>query len=87
MQCLDYYDANISAGVSVSIKGAKVPENYSYYRLADQFDTGNAMLYRKVFKSCGLFDEQFEGMRMGDAEFGLRAYQTGFLSISNPFLK
>ena len=84
LQCLDYYDANISAGVSVSIKGAKVPENYSYYRLADQFDTGNAMLYRKVFKSCGLFDEQFEGMRMGDAEFGLRAYQTGFLSISNP---
>ena len=84
LQCLDYYDADISAGVSISIKGGKVPENYSYYRLADQFDTGNAMLYRKVFESCGLFDEQFEGMRMGDAEFGLRAYQTGFLSISNP---
>ena len=32
-------------------------------------------LRRRVFKICGLFDEQYEGMRMGDAEFGLRAFQ------------
>ena len=24
------------------------------------------------------------GMRMGDAEFGLRAYRNGIISISNP---
>ena len=29
LQCLDYYDADISAGVSISMKGGKVPENYS----------------------------------------------------------
>ena len=55
--------------------------------MSDQLDTGNVVLYRTVFETCGLFDEQFEGMRMGDGEFGLRAYKAGFLSISNPEAK
>ena len=87
LQCLDYFGGKISAGVSISIHGAKVPENYSFYRLADQLDTGNTVLYRAVFETCGLFDEQFEGMRMGDGEFGLRAHKAGILSISNPEAK
>ncbi|RMF47480.1 MAG: glycosyltransferase family 2 protein, partial [Deltaproteobacteria bacterium] len=32
-----------------------------------------------------LFDRQFERQRMGDGEFGLRAYLQGFKSISNPY--
>ena len=87
LQCLDYFGAEISAGVSISTHGAKVPENYSFYRLSDQLDTGNVVLRRSVFKTCGLFDEQFEGMRMGDGEFGLRAHRAGILSISNPEAK
>ena len=87
LQCLDYYKADVSAGISISAYGSKIPANYSYYRIADQFDTGNAMLYRYVFESCGLFDEQYEGMRKGDAEFGVRIFQKGFLSISNPQAK
>ena len=42
------------------------------------------LLYRRIFKICGLFDEQFEDMRMGDAEFGLRAFKKGIISVSNP---
>jgi len=84
LQCLDYYDADVSAGISISTHGSKTPENYFIYRLADQLDTGNVVLYRYVFKSCGLFDERYEGMRKGDAEYGLRIYKNGLLSISNP---
>jgi len=45
------------------------------------------LIKRKVFKKCGLFDLQFEKMRMGDGEFGLRAYLNGFRIINNPLSK
>ncbi len=83
LKCLDFFDADISAGVSLATVGMKVPENYSYFRWADQFDSGNALVRRDVFKKIGLFDEQFNGQRMGDGEFGYRAYRDGFKSISN----
>ena len=37
-----------------------------------------------VFGKLDLFDRQFEKQRMGDGEFGMRAYLEGFLNISNP---
>ena len=82
--CLEYFNSEISAGVSLSKLGAKIPFNYKFYRVSDQIDTGNVVLNRRILKIFGLFDEQFEGMRMGDAEFGLRAYRNGIISISNP---
>lgn len=84
IRCLDYFQADISAGVSISMVGSKVPRHYSFFRWADQFDTGNAMVRREIFERIGLFDRQFEKQRMGDGEFGLRAYLNGFISISNP---
>ena len=84
LECLEYFNLEVSAGVSLSKIGAKVPLNYNFYRISDQIDTGNVIFKRKIIKECGLFDEQFEGMRMGDAEFGLRAYRNGIISISNP---
>ena len=84
LNCLNYFNSEISAGVSLSELGAKIPFNYKFYRISDQIDTGNVVLKRRIFKNLGLFDEQFEGMRMGDAEFGLRAYRNGIISISNP---
>ncbi len=84
LKCLDYFDAAISAGVSLSVVGGKIPENYSQFRWADQFDSGNAMVKREVFRHIGLFDEQFNGLRMGDGEFGFRCYKYGYKSISNP---
>lgn len=84
---IDYFQADISAGVSLSSVGDKVPANYSFFRWADQFDSGNAMVKRKVFEKTGMFDRQFDKQRMGDGEFGLRAYLAGFRSISHPYAK
>ena len=87
LKCLDFFGAAISAGVSISVVGAKVPEHYRYFRWADQLDTGNVLVHRSVFEKAGLFDRQFEAQRQGDGEFGLRAYLAGFTSISNPYAR
>ena len=87
IKCIDFFNADISAGVSISSLGAPVPNHYNYFRWADQLDTGNVLLKKKVFITCGLFDLQFEGMRMGDDEFGARAFINGFKSINNPRAK
>lgn len=87
LKCLDYFQADISSGVSISALGAKVPANYAFFRWSDQLDTGNVMIKREVFLKIGLFDRQFEGQRMGDGEFGLRAYLAGFTNVSNPKAK
>lgn len=83
IKCIDFFNADISAGVSLAVVGQKISGSYNYFRWATQFDSGNAMVKREVFKKIGLFDEQFNGMRMGDGEFGYRAYSNGFKSISN----
>jgi glycosyltransferase involved in cell wall biosynthesis len=85
LKCLDYFNADISAGVSLAKVGMKISQSYNYFRWADQFDSGNAMVTRHVFKTIGLFDEQFNKQRMGDGEFGIRAYLNGYRSISNPY--
>ncbi|MFT6127212.1 MAG: glycosyltransferase involved in cell wall biosynthesis [Flavobacteriaceae bacterium] len=84
LKCLDFFNADVSSGVSISKSGAKVPAHYSFFKVSDQLDTGNVMIRRSVFEQIGLFDRQFEKQRMGDGEYGLRAYIHGFLNISNP---
>lgn len=84
LKCLDFFKAEISSGISISAVGAEVPKNYSYFRISDQIDTGNVLIRKQVFKEIGLFDRQFEKQRMGDGEFGLRAYLNGYKNISNP---
>ncbi len=85
LKCLDFFNADISSGVSLSAVGAEVPQNYSFFRISDQIDTGNVLLKKQVFRDIGLFDRQFEKQRMGDGEYGLRAYLNGFKNISNPY--
>ncbi|MDB5248675.1 MAG: glycosyltransferase family 2 protein [Segetibacter sp.] len=85
LKCLDYFNCDISAGVSLAKVGTKIPQSYSYFRWADQFDSGNAMVKRNVFTTIGLFDEQYNKQRMGDGEFGARAYLNGYRSVSNPY--
>ena len=87
IKCLDFFKADISSGISISKVGAKVPEHYSFFRVSDQLDTGNVLIKKDVFKKIGLFDRQFEKQRMGDGEFGLRAYLNGFLNVSCPYAK
>ncbi len=85
IKCLDFFDADISSGTSISLVGDKVPENYSFFKYSEQLDTGNVLIKREVFKAIGLFDRQYEKQRMGDGEYGLRAFLFGFENISNPY--
>ncbi|WP_242087520.1 glycosyltransferase family 2 protein [Aestuariivivens sediminis] len=84
---LDFFKADVSSGVSLSKVGAEVPAHYSFFKVSDQLDTGNALIKKAVFERIGLFDRQFEKQRMGDGEFGLRIYLNGFLNVSNPYAK
>jgi hypothetical protein len=84
LRCLGCFGAGISAGVFYP-EGSSIPTDRSFFCVASQFATGNAMLYKTIFEETGLFDRQFEKQRMGDGEFGLRAYLHGIKSISNPF--
>lgn len=87
LRCLSYFDAKVSAGVTETVVGHGLSSKEDRFHLSDVFDTGNAMVCREVFEKVGLFDRQFEKQRMGDGEFGLRAYLGGFAPISNPFAK
>ncbi|TGD57167.1 glycosyltransferase family 2 protein [Flavobacterium humi] len=83
LKVLDYFNADLSSGVSISTVGAEVPKHYRYFRWSDQLDTGNVLLKKSIFKEIGLFDRQFEKQRMGDGEYGMRAYLAGYKNISN----
>ncbi|TXG38877.1 glycosyltransferase family 2 protein [Seonamhaeicola maritimus] len=87
LKCLDFFKVDLSSGVSISKVGDKVPEHYSFFRISDQLDTGNVMIKKAVFQQIGLFDRQFEKQRMGDGEFGMRAYLNHFKNVSNPYAK
>jgi glycosyltransferase involved in cell wall biosynthesis len=87
LKCIDYFQCDISSGVSISKVGASVPQAYSHFKWSDQIDTGNVLLPKRIFRTIGLFDRQFEKQRMGDGEFGLRAYLAGFTNVSNPLAK
>jgi len=84
LKCLDYFDCDISAGVFFP-EGKTIEKSQSYFKLADHLATGNVCFKKSVFEKIGLFDRQFEKMRMGDGEFGLRAFLFGLKSVSNPF--
>lgn len=84
IDCITKYKNSISAGITRTVKGNQLAIIDSRYHYSDVFDTGNSMLDKNIFKKIGLFDERFEKQRMGDGEFGLRAYLNGYSIISNP---
>uniref|UniRef100_UPI00404AEC00 glycosyltransferase family 2 protein n=1 Tax=Gelidibacter sp. TaxID=2018083 RepID=UPI00404AEC00 len=84
LKCLDIFNAQVSAGVFYG-EGQSLPKERSFFAIASQFATGNALLYKSVFQTVGLFDRQFEKQRMGDGEFGMRLYLGGVKSVSNPY--
>lgn len=84
LEGLQRYDAELSTGASLAVVGAPVPENYAFYRVADQWDSGNGMCRRELFGQMGLFDQQYDRQRRGDAEFGLRVQLAGGLVVHNP---
>ena len=87
LKAMDFFNADVSSGVSISKVGGTVPAHYTFFKISDQLDTGNVLIKKEVFKRVGLFDRQFEKQRMGDGEFGLRVFLNGFFNISNPYAK
>lgn len=83
LKAIDFFKADISAGVFFP-EGEEISQERSFYALASQFASGNAMVRKSLFNKTGLFDRQFEKQRMGDGAFGFRCYLEGFLSVSNP---
>lgn len=84
LKCLEFFNSDISAGVFFP-EGKSIAKNQSYFKLADHLATGNVCFRKHVFEKIGLFDRQFEKQRMGDGEFGLRAFLNGLKSVSNPY--
>jgi len=83
LKCIDFFKSDISAGVFFPA-GSDIPFSKNFFKWADQFATGNALIKKEIFTATGLFDQQYEKQRSGDGEFGLRCYLLGFKSISNP---
>lgn len=83
IMCMQHFTCDISAGIFFPHQN-KLPLHKSFFRWAEQFASGNALVKKEVFEKVGLFDLQFERMRMGDGEFGLRCYLNGVKSVSNP---
>ncbi len=79
------YQTLISAGITKTVVGGGLSEKSNRIHLSDVLDTGNVLIHRSVFQKTGLFDENFEKMRMGDGEFGLRCLLSGHKIISNPY--
>ena len=50
LKCIDYYNVEVSSGVSLATIGSKIPTSYSFYRWADQIDTGNVLIKKDVFR-------------------------------------
>ncbi len=84
LRALATYRADVSAGASLSTVGAPVPANYGFFRVADQFDSGNALVRRDAMERIGAFDRRYDRMRSGDADFGTRLYLAGGLAVHNP---
>ncbi len=83
LKCIDFFNVDISTGVFFP-ENSTIPKHSNFFFVSKQFATGNALLRKNVFKTTGLFDRQFEKQRMGDGEFGLRAYLHNFKSVNNP---
>jgi glycosyltransferase involved in cell wall biosynthesis len=74
----------ISAGVTDTLVGGGLGSKSAHWHLSDVLDTGNVLIHRSVFSKTGPFDENFEKLRMGDGEFGLRCLLYGCPIVSNP---
>jgi hypothetical protein len=47
----------------VARRSAPVPGNFSFFRVADQWDSGNGMCHRSLLEKFGLFDQQYDRQR------------------------
>lgn len=82
LDCVKQFNTKISCGIFNKDKNFSIDSQF--FRISDFFASGNSLVHRSVFTKTGLFDRNFENMRMGDGEFGLRCFISGEILIQNP---
>jgi hypothetical protein len=78
IKCINFFNADISAGILLP-NDFKEPNLNSSFKWAEHFASGNSLVKRNVFKSIGLFDLQFERMRI--LSLDLNQFQILILSV------
>ncbi|MDB5255502.1 MAG: glycosyltransferase family 2 protein [Chitinophagaceae bacterium] len=77
------YNSDISSGRLLKANLSMKIEKDGDVHYAHYFPAGNAFVKRIVFQKIGLFDRQYDGMRWGDGDWGMRAYLAGYKNILN----
>ena len=62
----------------------QLPDGFSYPRLAQTFDTGNALLRKEVLLRLGGFDRHYDFGPGTDSDLGTRLYLSGYRILHNP---
>lgn len=80
------YGAHASTGVSIPPPPAEyaLPEEFRFSRIAQTFDSGNALLSREALELVGGFDRSYDHGVNTDMDFGTRLYLAGGLIVHNP---
>jgi hypothetical protein len=78
----EHYSADVVCGVFYKVE--YLPDELKKFKIATFFASGNGLVRKSIFNKVGVFDENFEKMRMGDGEFGMRCCLNGILLIQNP---
>lgn len=86
LRLLEAYGAHASTGVSIPPPPAEyvLPEDFRFPRIAQTFDSGNALLSRKALELAGGFDRSYDHGVNTDMDFGTRLYRAGGLIVHNP---
>ncbi len=86
LRLLEAYGAHASTGVSIPPPPAEyvLPEDFRFPRIAQTFDSGNALLSRKALELVGGFDRSYDHGVNTDMDFGTRLYLAGGLIVHNP---
>jgi glycosyltransferase involved in cell wall biosynthesis len=77
---------DVSTGVAIPPPPEEyiLPPNCRYPRLAQTFDTGNAMLSLDLARQMGGLDRNYDFGPGTDADFGTRLYLAGYRILHNP---
>lgn len=89
LRVLSRYSADASTGVSYppSPSDYVLPESFRFCRVAQTFDTGNAMITRRALQAAGGLDRAYDRGVNTDLDFATRLYLSGMLIVNNPHAK
>lgn len=81
---IQYFQSDGSTGLSVPPWEYVIPTGNNYFRLAWDFDTGNALIRKACVLDVGGFDLHYDYGKGADKDLGFRVYLKGGVVIHNP---